>query len=54
MGAFIKETDQAEVDFCLNCKEKKCNGDCEKLKREKERISAKRKGVIKCREARKL
>lgn len=43
MGAFQKEIDQAEVDFCLNCKEKKCNGGCEKLKREKERISAKRK-----------
>jgi hypothetical protein len=38
-------TDAAEVvNFCLNCKRKKCHGDCEELKAVKKRIEKHKKG----------
>ena len=37
------ETDPALIAFCLNCKRKRCIGDCKALKREKERITEKKK-----------
>ena len=41
MGAFRKEDSlysKAEAYICLNCKQKKCIGECERLKSEKKRI----------------
>lgn len=29
----IPTTDQREIDMCLSCTEKKCNGNCIKIKR---------------------
>lgn len=36
-------TDPAIIEFCLNCKRKRCIGDCEALKKEKQRIIKKQK-----------
>lgn len=37
-------TEAAEVvNFCLNCKRKKCHGNCEALKAEKKRILKQKK-----------
>lgn len=36
--------DDAEVvNFCLNCKKKRCGGNCEELKNEKKRIAKQKK-----------
>ena len=37
------ETDPALVEFCLNCKNKKCVGNCDALKQEKKRLLNKKK-----------
>lgn len=36
--AYETEIDEGIVQFCLNCEKEKCNGNCEELKAEKQRI----------------
>jgi hypothetical protein len=38
------QDDKVIVDFCLNCTEKVCNGNCDKLITEKHRRQAELKG----------
>lgn len=48
MGAFRKEDglySKDEAFICLNCTEKKCTGNCERLRKEKAKIKRKNKDV---------
>lgn len=39
--------DKDEVNICLTCKQKKCVGDCERLRQEKEKLKKKNKKGVK-------
>lgn len=40
--AYETDIDEGIVQFCLNCKKEKCNGNCDDLKAEKRRIKRER------------
>ena len=42
------EIDEGIVQFCLNCEKAKCNGNCEELRAEKQRIKIERKKRYEC------
>lgn len=44
---YAQDTDIEVIEFCLNCKKKRCIGDCEALAQEKKRLAKKQKKGLK-------